>query len=93
MLPMRQLANDDEFPNAPSKRQRSDDFDDEDPRPVSGLLALDKFLKSMRLNIDNSLYIDFASMSKDRLDQLQVLGVASSSSKFNVVELISNSLP
>jgi hypothetical protein len=33
------------------------------------------------MTIENSLYIDFASMSKDRLDQLQVLGVASSSSR------------
>ncbi len=71
----RRLQEADEPPSAPGKRQKNVEFDDEDPRPVSGLLALDKFSSSMRMTIENSLYIDFASMSKDRLDQLQVLGV------------------
>jgi hypothetical protein len=74
----RQLADD---YNPAGKRQKDAELDDDDARPISGLLAHDKFLKSMRVTIENSLYIDFASMSKDRLDQLQVLGVASSSSK------------
>ena len=77
----RQIADDDDIPVTYNKRQRTTGFDDEEPQPISGLLALDKFLKSMRMSIENSLYIDFASMSKDRLDQLQVLGVASASSK------------
>ena len=75
------MAEAEEPTAAPSKRQRTDEFDDDDHHPISGLLALDKFMKSMRNSIENSLYIDFASMSKDRLDQLQVLGVGSSSSK------------
>ena len=69
---------------APAKRQRSEDYDFDDAeesRPLSGLLALDKFIKSMRMTIDKSLYIDFASMSKERLDQLQVLGVGSATQK------------
>ena len=69
---------------APAKRQKSEDFsfdDADESRPLSGLLALDKFMKSMRMTIDKSLYIDFASMSKERLDQLQVLGVGSATSK------------
>jgi hypothetical protein len=74
----RQLADD--FTPA-GKRQKDADVDDDEARPISGLLAHERFLKSMRVTIENSLYIDFASMSKDRLDQLQVLGVASSSSK------------
>ena len=60
------------------KRRREDE--DEEP-PPSGLLALEKFMRATRLTIENSRYIDFASMSKDRLDQLQVLGVGSASSK------------
>ena len=60
------------------KRRREDEDED---RPLSGLLALEKFMRATRLTIENSRYIDFASMSKDRLDQLQVLGVGSASSK------------
>ena len=63
-----------------SKRPREEPFD-EDEQPASGLLALDKFLKIMRANIDLSRYIDFASMSKDRLDALKILGVNAASSK------------
>jgi hypothetical protein len=62
------------------KRDRDEEFDD-DNRPLPGLLALEKFISSMRTTIEQSRYIDFASMSKDRLDQLQVLGVGSASSK------------
>jgi hypothetical protein len=54
---------------------------DDDEQPNAGLLALDKFLKIMRTNIDLSRYIDFASMSKDRLDALKILGVNAASSK------------
>jgi hypothetical protein len=69
----------------PAKRQRRapstwDDDEDASPAPT-GALAIDKFMKTMRLNIERSHYIDFASMSKERLDQLQVLGVGSSTSK------------
>ena len=72
------LKDDDERKS--SKRPRVDEFD-EDDQPASGLLALDKFLKIMRTNIDLSRYIDFASMSKDRLDALKILGVNAASSK------------
>ena len=65
------------------KRTREDDFDEDDDeaRPLSGLLAHEKFMRAMRLTIDRSEYINFASMSKERLDQLHVLGVGSANSK------------
>jgi hypothetical protein len=65
------------------KRAREEDFDgdDDEARPLSGLLAHEKFMRAMRLTIDRSEYINFASMSKDRLDQLHVLGVGSANSK------------
>ena len=65
-----------------NKRHREyDELRDDDEQPNAGLLALDKFLKIMRTNIDLSRYIDFASMSKDRLDALKILGVNAASSK------------
>jgi hypothetical protein len=78
-------AKDDEeapepLPKRPRRPTKFFDDDDEEP-PSTGLLALDKFMKSIRLTIERSLYIDFASISKERLDQLQVLGVGSASSK------------
>jgi len=65
------------------KRPMLDAVDDYDPdtAPPSGLLAHEKFMKTMRLSIERSDYINFASMSKDRLDQLHVLGVGSASTK------------
>jgi len=72
---------------ATKKRSREflPDASDEDfevpGMPPSGLLALDKFMNIMRTNIDLSRYIDFASMSKERLDALQVMGVSAASSK------------
>ena len=64
----------------PREEANSDD-DEHDQRPQSGTLAFDKFMRAMRLTIERSDYINFASMSKDRLDQLHVLGVGSANSK------------
>jgi hypothetical protein len=61
------------------KRARADE-DDVDHNS-SGLLAHEKFMRSTRLMIERSEYINFASMSKERLDKLHVLGVANASSK------------
>ena len=69
--------------NGSRKRARDENSDDDDheARPQSGLLAHEKFLKTMRMTIDRSEYINFASMSKERMDQLHVLGVGSANSK------------
>jgi hypothetical protein len=70
-----------------NKRTRQDKLsDDEEPdQPLQSgnisLLAHEKFMRAMRLTIERSEYINFASMSKDRLDQLHVLGVGSANSK------------
>jgi hypothetical protein len=64
----------------PRDENNSED-DEHDQRPQSGTLAFDKFMRAMRLTIERSDYINFASMSKDRLDQLHVLGVGSANSK------------
>ena len=65
------------------KRPRDEEpADDEElGHPNSGLLAHEKFMKTMRATIERSEYINFASMSKDRLDQLHVLGIGSANSK------------
>jgi hypothetical protein len=67
------------------KRKRPRDEEPADDEELghthSGLLAHEKFMKTMRATIERSEYINFASMSKDRLDQLHVLGIGSANSK------------
>ena len=62
-------------------RDPDSDGDDEEARPKSGLLAHERFMRAMRKTIERSDYINFASMSKERLDQLHVLGVGPANSK------------
>jgi hypothetical protein len=76
-----ELGKDGEDHKSNKRHRARDDLCDDDEQPNAGLLALDKFLKIMRTNIDLSRYIDFASMSKDRLDALKILGVNAASSK------------
>jgi hypothetical protein len=69
-------------PTGDDDRRKRARLEDEDvDHQTSGLLAYDKFMRAMRLTIERSDYINFASMSKDRLDKLHVLGVSSASSK------------
>ena len=76
-----ELSKDGEDHKSNKRHRDYDEPREDDEQPNAGLLALDKFLKIMRTNIDLSRYIDFASMSKDRLDSLKILGVNAASSK------------
>ena len=63
--------------SAPAKRKRGDqDHDAKDDHDI-GLHALDLFLMSARRRVDEAKYIDFASLSSDRLRAIKMLNSTS----------------
>ena len=63
----------------PSKKQKQRKGSDSDSDSESGSIsALDSFIKNMKLKIEKSEYIDFASLSTPRLHEIKMLNSSSS---------------
>ena len=74
-----ELEQADEAKRASSKKSHKRRHNsDSDSDSEQGFSALDVFLKEMRDKIENSSYIDFASLSTSRLSEIKMLNASSS---------------
>ena len=63
--------------SAPPKRKRDHHDSDGDDDRDNGLHALDLFMKTAQRRVDDAKYIDFASLSSDRLRSIKMLNSTS----------------